>query len=305
VKVEAEHGGEPCGVKEEEEGCNIQSCDENCILSDWTEWSSCSQACNTGTQKRTKVIEAAARGGGVCADADSEERLGFKDCNTFSCQQLLGEGRETLHCNSNVDVVIVMDGSASLGWYGWKQSTVIASNLVRALNGSAQVAFLLFSGPMTWDAYQRCTGQKKGTYDLDKDCGIQWVSHFTNDTETLAEEVSHANLEWPRRTTLTSFALGQAESELVKGRESANSVVIVITDGFPLSQANTEAAAKKLQEKAKVIWVPVGGSAPRKLIRKMASKPRKDHVISLRQFKQLSKPWALNKLVTATCPVVA
>merc|ERR1719410_2601357 len=103
---------------------------------------------------------------------------------------------------------------------------------------------------MTWDNYQKCTGDTKGTtLDIDADCGVQWDSHWTNDTEDLATKVSHSVLEWPRQTTLTSFALGQAESELVKGRGDANSVVIVITDGKPLSQANTEAAAKKLQEK--------------------------------------------------------
>jgi len=199
-----------------------------------------------------------------------------------------------------------MDGSASLGADGWRHSTETASKLVRALNGSAQVAFLLFSGPAGWDTYQRCTGDTNGTaVDLDKDCGIQWVSHFTNDTETLAEQVSHSNLDWPRGTTLTSVALGQAESELVKGRESANSVVIVITDGYPMSVENTKAAAKKLQEKAKVVWVPVGFDAPLGLIEEMASKPEKDHVISVFQFELLSVPKTLNDIITSTCPIVA
>merc|ERR1719188_1125337 len=100
---------------------------------------------------------------------------------------------------------------------------------------------------------------------------MEWISHWTNDTETLASNVGRAT--FPRKTTLTSFALGLAESELVKGRPSANSVVIVITDGKPMSLRNTRAAAKKVQEKAKLIWVPVGDGAPRKLIKELASKP--------------------------------
>merc|ERR1719188_2318578 len=131
---------------------------------------------------------------------------------------------------------------------------------------------------------------------------MEWISHWTNDTETLASNVSRAT--FPRRTTLTSFALGMAESELVKGRPSANSVVIVITDGKPLSVRNTRAAAKRLQEKAKLIWVPVGNSAPRELIESLASKPRKDHVIDVAEFDQLDQPGTLNNIISTACPVV-
>jgi len=303
MRVEPEHDGEPCPPLDEEVGCNIQSCDGNCILSDWLEWSSCSKYCGTGSQGRTRNILEPARGGGECSDAASDERQEFKDCNTYACEMAF-PGQEVLQCDSNVDIVIVMDGSASLRRYGWEQSTHLAEKLVSNLNGSAQVAFLLFSGPLTWKSYKRCTGRGDRAPDLKEDCGMEWISHFTNDTATLANAVSHANLEFPRKTTLTSFALGLAESELVKGRPSANSVVIVITDGKPLSQRNTRAAAKKLQEKAKLIWVPVGSGAPRELIESLASKPQGDHVISVDQFKKLDQPQTLNKIITTACPVV-
>merc|ERR1712066_309243 len=198
-----------------------------------------------------------------------------------------------------------MDGSASLKQYGWEQSTHLAEKLVSSLNNSAQVAFLLFSGPNTWRGYQKCTGQRNDRVpDLKEDCGMEWISHFTNDTATLADRVSHANLDFPRRTTLTSLALGLAESELVKGRQSANSVVIVITDGKPLSPRATKAAAKKLQERAKLVWIPVGNSAPRDLIEELASAPQKDHVIDVAEFDQLDQPDTLNKIISTACPVV-
>merc|ERR1712127_500005 len=35
VKLEPEHDGQPCESTEEEQGCNIQSCDKDCELSEW------------------------------------------------------------------------------------------------------------------------------------------------------------------------------------------------------------------------------------------------------------------------------
>lgn len=308
VVVPAANGGEPCEELEEETACEIQSCDVDCELSQWSPWGTCTKACDGGTQKRMKTILQPANGEGKCWEEDDDERVEWKDCNTYGCQEMLAkEGRETLFCNSEVDVVIVMDGSGSLGPRGWKASTKVAEKLVKALNGTAKVAFELFSGPNNWNSYKKCTGRSKasaGPPDMEKDCGVQWVSHFTDKVDELASKVEYGTLVWPRSTTLTSAALGQAEAEVLTGREEANSIVIVITDGRPMSQKNTKAAAKKLQEKAKVIWVPVGRNAPRSLIKKMAQKPWQDHVISIRDFKDLDDAETLNRIITSTCPIV-
>merc|ERR1719343_902942 len=126
-----------------------------------------------------------------------------------------------------------------------------------------------------------------------KECGIEWVSHFTNDTEGLAARLNSTGgdrINFPRESTLTSVALGQAESELTKGREDANSVVIVITDGRPMSEQNTKAAAKRVQEKAKIVWVPVSSSAPLDLIAEMAGLPKDENVVKVSTFKTLHTP---------------
>merc|ERR1712083_304512 len=99
-------------------------------------------------------------------------------------------------------------------------------------------------------------------------------------------------------STLTSVALGQAESELTRGRTDANSVVIVITDGWPMSPTGTKQAAKKLMGTAKVLWVPVGKNAPINLIKEMASLPQKDHVIPIKNFAQLRRSRTINKIVS-------
>merc|ERR550532_2040115 len=106
---------------------------------------------------------------------------------------------------------------------------------------------------------------------------MHWVSHFTNDTASLSTAV--ANLAWPKSTTMTSLALTQAANELFNGREDAQSVVVLITDGWPMSRRNTNSAATKLQQSAKVLYVPVGSAAPVDLIEEMASHPKEDHII--------------------------
>merc|ERR1719343_1047457 len=308
VVVEAQNGGTPCEGTEEEQPCGMQSCDADCVLSDWTEWSSCSKACGGGSFRRTKEVVEEARGTGTCPEPDNEPlRLNFEPCNQFECSRLLPSNRSIVECQSKVDMLVLLDGSGSLGSYGWAQSKSMALKLVQNLegaNGTVKVSMQVFSGPKTWEDYEKCTGElKEGeTLDLKEECGIQWISHYTDDMGALATDVR--NLEFPASTTLTSVALGQAETELMNSRDDANAVVIVITDGKPMNTVSTADAAKQLQAKARVIWVPVGGSAPTELIHELANKPASDHVVEISTFQQMDQPAFLNKVITDACPIV-
>merc|ERR1719215_949876 len=122
IRVEAMHDGNPCEATEETEPCAMQSCDADCELSDWSEWSSCSKACDSGMQRRTKKVDVPARGTGSCVEPFSSERLDFSPCNVFSCSSLVDKDSETLKCESKVDIVLMIDGSGSLGQYGWDKS---------------------------------------------------------------------------------------------------------------------------------------------------------------------------------------
>jgi len=236
-----------------------------------------------------------------------------KPCDPQPCTSLITDtSRNILHCKSKVDVVIVLDGSASLGQYGWDMSQGAAEKLVENLGGgsddtgSAQVALLLFGGPHNMEDYYKCTGATPigdDGLDMKTQCGMNWISHFTNATSTLKTTV--AGMTWPQSTTMTSLALSQAEGELYKGRNDAKSVVILITDGWPMSRANTNEAAAKLQQSAEVLYVPVGHSAPVSLIEDMATEPKEDHIIQAHTLYSLNQPDIINRIIGSTCASVA
>lgn len=304
--TEAQYGGDPCGVMELTETCGADACDVPCELGDWSAWSTCSKACDGGWQSHEKLVKVPSKGTGHCPAAHSPERFQYIKCNTFACS--IPTGRDTVKCNSKVDVILLVDGSGSLQQSGWDKSVAVATTIINNLatdDNKVLASVLLFSGPNTQDAYDICTGSKQVSYEVDVEqlCGLKWISHFTSALDGLSTTVSE--MTWPASTTYTSGALGLAENELVNGREDANSVVIVLTDGWPISPMQTEAAAGTLNAKAKVVWVPVGNAAPRHMIEKLAAQPIEDHIVSVASFSDLGTPTVLNKIITATCPVVA
>jgi len=301
--VEPVNGGSACEQTSETQGCNIGSCDVDCVLSGWSAWSVCSKACGGGVQSRSKTVESPAYGMGRCWEASDDERLDHKDCDPLSCDQAITDPtRELLQCHSKVDVVIVVDGSGSLGWYGWRMSKYATEKLVDQFSASsdAEIAVLVYGGPHSMAEYLKCAGLDKSTaVNMETECRMIWKGHLTDDIATVKANV--AAMEWPRSTTMTSLALSEAERELFKGRDDAESVVILITDGWPMSRTRTNVAAAKLQQVAKVLYVPVGYSAPRDLIEQMASKPKSDHIIQANTLWELSQPHTLNNIIGSTC----
>jgi len=307
VLREMKYAGKPCEDTEETQSCEGQSCNKNCDLDKWSDWGTCTQACWTGSQRRDRGVAEEARGTGTCPVPTDDARLAFRKCNNIPCKNFYHKegGKKFLKCGSKIDLVILMDGSGSLGKYGWKKSKVFVQNLLRHLQGGddfVKVAVQLFSGPISSQARRRCSGASTTPPDMEKDCNIFWVQHFTNDTMGAADELE--KLKFPRKTTLTSVALAEAEAELIYGREDAASVVVVITDGKPLSQKRTRQAASQLMGKARVVWVPFGRGAPVKLIQQLASLPKHENIIRIRKSRQLGWAFFVNKLIAQTCPVL-
>jgi hypothetical protein len=301
VKLAMKFGGKPCGAVSETKACNGQACEKDCELSSWTKWSACSKDCDGGTQKRSKFVKVQPEGAGECPGAWSTKRLHYKKCNMVRCK--IPAMDKALPCNRSLDVVLLIDGSGSLGKVGWAEEIKAATMFVDAFkdSGKGNMAVLLFSGPKTWSGVEKCTGEDAGPVDPEK-CGIKMVTHFTEDMKKVKNLI--LGLDWPQGSTLTSLALMTAKAELALGRKDSKATVVVITDGRPLSYRNTGLAAEALRKAARLVWVPVTKYAPLKSIKKWATRRWQENVVLVKSFEDLGSAYTVTHIIADICPKV-
>jgi hypothetical protein len=281
--------------------CGTDACEKDCDLSDWTKWSVCSKDCDGGTQKRQKFITHEAEGAGKCADEWSVKRLQYKHCNMVRC--ITESASEPLKCNRSLDVVLLLDGSGSLGKAGWAAEVSAAKHFIRAFNSAGDkvnMAVILFSGPRTWSGVAKCIGGSTASASLEA-CDIHTVTHFTTDLKKVDQLVS--GLTWPQGSTLTSLALMTASNELNLGRGDAHSLVVVVTDGRPMSYRRTTLAAHDIRKKARLLWVPVTKFAPLKQIKEWATRRWQENVVKVEDFEDLRTPHVITHIIADICPV--
>jgi hypothetical protein len=254
--------------------------------------------------KREKYVEVPAVGAGKCPGMWSKKRLQFNKCNMNRCEM---DGPGPMPCNKSMDVILLIDGSGSLGKTGWKAEIKAAQFTIDAFtvpenSKSAQkseIAVVLYSGPRTWSGVRKCTGKDAENPDL-KACGIDKVSGLTDDLKLVKEKVTA--LEWPQGSTLTSLALMTAKSMLALGRRHAESALIVYTDGKPLSLRKTSIASRLVRKAARLLWVPVGEFAPLKPIKKWATRRWQENVVVVKDFIELGKAEVITHIVADLCP---
>jgi len=299
VKWAMKYGGKPCGGTSESISCHVKACEKDCELGTWTKWSTCSKDCDGGTQKRQRHVKTEPEGEGKCADEWSIKRLQYKKCNMVRCKT--PKLNAPLPCNRSVDVVLLIDGSGSLGKKGWKASVKAANMLVGAFkdSGKANMAVILFSGPRTWSGVGRCIKKSKKPVKPES-CGIKMVTHFTKDMQKVQNLIN--GLTWPRGSTLTSLALMTAKAELGLGRKDSKANVIVFTDGRPLSFLKTTIASHILRKAARLIWVPVTKYAPLKWIKLWATRRWQENVVKVDSFKKFEKPEVITHIIANICP---
>jgi hypothetical protein len=252
--------------------------------------------------KREKFVKSAAEGAGKCPGEWTMDRLEYKTCNNFRCKILTTFPAMT--CKATMDIVLLIDGSGSLGTTGWNAEVKAANTFVDAfINGGAdaEMAVVLFSGPYTWGGVFRCIGTNTKNVNLETDCKIKTVTHFTNQLATVKSLLSA--MVWPKGSTLTSVALLAAKSELSFGRKDAHAVIVVFTDGRPLSYRKTLLASKEVRKAARLVWVPVTKFAPLKYIKKWATRRWEENVVVVGTFGDLEKPDVITHIIANICPV--
>lgn len=306
IKVHMRYGGKSCGQTTMAKSCNAQACDKDCSLSRWTKWSACSKKCDGGTQRRTRPVKEKALGDGKCAPENDKTRLQYKQCNVKACKKVAREGKPTLQCKSNLDVILVLDGSSDLGSKGWKKTIEAAKLFVSSFqdNKAARVAVLTFSGPETWSGVSKCMGEEAGPVDMDKDCQISWASRFSDFQDVSQVTAKLSGLSWPKGGSLTSLALAAAENELQLARKDANAVVAVITRGRPLSFRRAGAAAERIKESARLVWVPVSKFAPLAKFKLWASQRWQENVVQVSSYNKLATPVSIDHIIANICQEV-
>lgn len=77
----AANGGKACKWVRNKRNCNEQVCAEDCTVSEWGDWTTCTKSCGTGSQTRSRSVDRdSAYGGKQCPGLS-----GTRECNSFAC----------------------------------------------------------------------------------------------------------------------------------------------------------------------------------------------------------------------------
>jgi len=259
--TEAEHGGEPCGDLSETIECNVFACDMPCELDpEWSEWGPCSKECDSGITVQSKGVMKPGGPEGYCPDWSDEARMQTAYCNTMECPQ-------DLVCTAQLDMLVLLDGSGSVNWYGpgFEQERSFTKKLFELMSFGAEGAkagVILFS----WEA--------------------ELVSPMTTDQAALIDAVD--GMVWPHWNTDTAAALVMAKTELTNsGRAEVSkqsTIVFLLTDGNANSMWSTKRAATDLKEVATLYVVVIGNNVNERQAKKWPSYPEEEHYIKVEEF---------------------
>jgi hypothetical protein len=200
---------------------------------------------------------------GYCPEWWDEDRMQAAYCNTMECP-------EDLVCTAQLDLLLLLDGSGSVNWYGpgfeSERSFALAMfNLLNFGDQGAKAGVVLFS----WEA--------------------ELVSPMTTDGAALIDAVE--GMSWPHWNTDTAAALTMAKTELTNsGRPEVakeRTIVFLLTDGNPNSMSATNAAAEGIKEIATLYLVIIGDNVNMAAMQKWPSFPWEEHLIKVDEFELL------------------
>jgi hypothetical protein len=235
ILVKPKNGGMACNTVEESRPCATGSCDRNCRLSRWTDWTPCTMACDGGFQERFRHVAIPTRGFGKCPAPESRYRYNKRSCNDLRCK-----GDEI--CVANQDLIVAVDGSGSIREKGFD----ILKKFVEVLLKRYQT--------MYWGAEAVKIGIVlfgNGVIMPDgKSVSPAILSHELS-FDMAAVEEAVKNLPFKKGFTNIAQAFSTAENAFTLGsRRGSQSAVMVITDGKPSFNFMTNEMVEQLDDKA-------------------------------------------------------
>lgn len=246
VITKPKNGGMGCDTVQEPRACNTGSCDRDCSLSHWSDFSFCSQACDGGFKYKTKHVTRPIRGNGKCPTDSSEARYHEQTCNTQQCT-----GDEI--CIAQQDLIIAMDASGSLKNAGFLAIRNFTYNLTKRYEAKFYGVDAIKMGAVTF-GNGKLVPQDDGTMLISPAKTVHAL------TDKLADVREKINAEtWQKGFTNMAQALLQAKNLLGRGgRPYAQSAVLVISDGKPSFKYQTAQAAQELKDQnIKIFMAPI------------------------------------------------
>jgi hypothetical protein len=217
-------------------------------------------------------------------------------------------------CNSKQDIVVLVDGSASLSPAAFEGSKEFVHKFVTGYDeGAAEFSFILFSGPRKWKEYDECAKNVSVelTDEILKDvCGLNLIQPLSNDTAATLANLD--KMEQPGKTTFTSGALLLAKNVLAFARPEAEKVVVLVTDGKPIDKEKTQAAAKEVRQAGiRIVVAPIEGFGLEEEhlqgLYKLASWHRDDNFVDIKTTEDdlhlLTEISTVNTLVEDVCGI--
>merc|ERR1719433_588703 len=264
VLTKPKNGGKGCDTVQEERPCNTGSCDRDCKLDDWSAWSPCTMACSGGFTQRFKKVVVPIRGQGKCPKKRAPERFQKKGCNKQACA-----GDEI--CIAKQDLILALDASGSLRQKGWDVVKQFAANLTRRYEPKYFGAEAVKVG-VTLFGNGHLIQLKDGGTTIEPAINLHGL---TFDFESVRKKIS--NSKWQRGFTNMAQAFTTADTILSQGgRSSAQSAVMVISDGKFSFKYQTAEKAQELKDKnIQIYMAPITASRDKSLMElmKWASHP--------------------------------
>jgi len=290
--VKPKNGGIACNTAEETEACNTMSCDRDCTLGRWTDWEPCSVACGTGFQNKMKHVLIPTRGFGKCPKEDGPERFAQQECNTQPCV-----GDEI--CVANQDLIIAIDGSGSVREDGFNILKTYALDLLSKYQseyfgaGAMQVGLIEFgNGIIMPDGVT--VSPAMNLHPLTADLGA-----IKGAVEGMVQKKGFTNMA-------QAFALAETMYTSA-GRRGSQSALLVITDGKPSFQFQTNELVEQLDDKGVQRFFVVVSDKQKSvdLMKKWASSPWETNLLHVPGLSPLDADqgvWS-QKALTLFCPM--
>lgn len=255
------YAGVPAAETTQEEICNPQPCDGDCRLSEWTGWSNCSKVCSLGHQMRTRQVVSPPFGDGMCPPEDSSDRRQTETCNPVACNS-------PYRCTSELDLVLVLDASGTVGSQGWEHLKSFVSILASRMDlgdsdGAARLGIVKYGSSATTSL------------------------PLTGDSASISAAIP--GMAWNGDNTNTAQGLALAAQMLEdQGDPDVQQVVVVVTDGMPLSTYLTTVEVDRLKANGvRIVFVSIGNALSHHALQKWASWPYEENIVTARASQEL------------------